>query len=96
MCPRNDQIFSNQIVSKHTYFILSVTVTCSIVCQEYRVGVKIPWPGYLDPIPQAFVFEIIRIPVMCPIRTQIYLACIFSPVVFEDLRLQKHKSGWGS
>ena len=34
MCPRNTQIFSNQIVSWHNYFILSVTVACSIVCQE--------------------------------------------------------------
>ena len=72
MCPRNAQIFLNQIVSLHNYFILSVTLTCSIVCQEYRVGLKIPWPGYLDPPPQTFVFEIIRNSVMCPRNAQIF------------------------
>ena len=28
-----------------------VLVTYRTICQEYRVGVKIPWPSYLDPLP---------------------------------------------
>ena len=70
MYPRNNQIFSNQIVSKCNCFISSVTVKCSIVCQEYRVGVEIQWPGYLDPT-QFYDFEI-RNAVICQKRTQIF------------------------
>ena len=58
--------------------MMMVTGTCSIVCQENRVGVKIPWPGYLDPPPQSSVFEIIRISVMCPRNAQIFLNQIVS------------------
>ena len=31
--------------------VLSVTVTYFTVCQEYRMGVNIPWPGHLAPTP---------------------------------------------
>ena len=31
--------------------VLTILVTNRTMCQEYRVGVKIPWPGYLDPHP---------------------------------------------
>ena len=48
MCPRNAQIFLNQLFPNISTLFKSVTVTCSIVCQEYSVGVNIPWPGYLD------------------------------------------------
>ena len=61
-----------QIILGDIFSSIVFTVTYSTVCQEYRVGVKIPWPGYLDPPTQTFVFEIIRNSVMCPRNTQIF------------------------
>ena len=55
ICQRRTQIILGDIYSSIVFsittFILSVTVTYCTVCQENRVGVKIPWPGHLDPHP---------------------------------------------
>ena len=45
------------------------------------MGVKIPWPGYLDPA-QFYDFEIRNV-VICERRTQIILGDIFSSIVFS-------------
>ena len=45
------------------------------------MGVKIPWPGYLDPRP-VDNFEIRNV-VICQRRTQIILGDIYSSIVFS-------------
>ena len=42
-----------------------------MACQEYRVGVKIPWPGYLTPT-QFYVKEILKNPNEDLTRDQIF------------------------
>ena len=41
-------------------------------------GGEIPWPAYLDPPSQTFIFEIIRNSVMCPRSAQIFWTQIVS------------------
>ena len=85
-----------------TTFILSVTVTYSIVCQEYRVGVKITWPGYLDPHPRLLFLKLQEIQLCVQEMLRYFQIKLFPNNTTLFYRSQLHvplydrNTGWGS